>query len=348
MSATPAVPPLPAPGAALPPLPKGRYTSSHLARWCAAQRNWDKIHYDLDYAQRVAGLRERVINGALKQHLLVQCLDEAFDALPWIRRIAFRFTGPDYVGERLEVRGTVRSVLNDAGRPRVVVDLSIHNLEQDRATTTGWALLEWPHGDRRDADPAALPPDFALDESVEPPSGPVPAAIAARVGAEDERIESAGPLDASRLRLFADAVGGLRPEHYDDAAGRAGRHGTVVAPPLFPIHGLEAHPGQWPLSEDPEALGREGVNEIGRNLSRRFGLPSRGIVNGGGDVEVFSLLRVGETVCAASTLAGASVKRSAQGGAMLLTTALNTYRTRDGRLLLKERQTTVHRHFETP
>lgn len=334
-------------GAMLRPLPKGPYSASQVVRWCAAQQNWDRIHYDLEYAQQYAGLKERVVNGALKQHLLVQFLETALPAGAWIRRLNFRFVGPDLIGEALEVHGTVRSV-DESGMSRViVVDLGIRNVQQDKDTTAGWALVVLRGSRSTDSDLPAmrLPEQFVLDESVEAATGPVPAEVAALVGTEAEQVESAYPLDLSRLRLFADAVGGLRPMYFNPGSGRESPYGTVVAPPLFPVHGLEAEPDSLPLSNDPAAMGREGVNEIGRNLGRRFGFPSSGMVNGGSDIEITSLLRVGESVCATSRLLAANVKSSAKSGHMLLTTALNTYRTSTGRLLLKEKQTTVYRNF---
>ncbi|MCM5570400.1 MaoC family dehydratase N-terminal domain-containing protein [Burkholderiaceae bacterium FT117] len=337
----------PAPGQALPALVKGPYASSHIVRWCAAQQNWDKIHYDLDYAQRHAGLPERVVNGALKQHLLVQCLERAFGPAFWPWRLAFRFAGPDFLGEALSVGGSVRSVERRAGLEMVLVDVAITNLGQQRDTTLGSAVLvRRAPGDATEAFvvPEALG-DLALDESIEEPVGPVPPQLAVAIGEAPQRRVSAYPLDLSRLRLFADAIGDLRAEYFDPEAGRASAHGTVVAPPLFPIHGLEAMPGSLPLSTDPAAMGREGVNEIGRNLAARLGIALPGAVNGGNDVEIASLLRVGETVSATSAIVGASVKSGSRGAAMLIVRTLNTYRTTGGRLLLKEKQTSICRNF---
>lgn len=324
----------PAPGTALPSLRKGPYTSAHLVRWCAAQQNWDRIHYDADYAREVAGLKERVVNGALKQHLLVQLVDEAFGDAWCLRRIAYRFTGPDFVGESLQVEGTVRSVEPSGGDAIVVVDLVIRNLDQDRVTTTGWAALAPPGG-------TVLPGGFGLDDAVQGASGPVPAGIAALVGTQFESVVSAIPLDRSRLHLFADAVGGLRAKYYAPDGGAA-----PVAPPLFPIHALQPVPGSLPLSTHPEALGREAVNEMGRNFGRRFGVPDKGLTNGGNDAEILGLLAVGETACATSTLLGAAVKAGSGGTPMLLATVLNSYSTTDGRPLMRERQTTIYRNFE--
>jgi acyl dehydratase len=333
-----------APGLALGPLHKGPWTASRLARWCAAQQNWDRIHYDQAYAQGPAGLAERVVNGALKQHLLVQLLDETFGGAARVARLAYRFSGPDFVGESLEVNGRVRSVDPHEGSLLIRVDLAIRNVERGRDTTTGSATLVARTDGAPGPDPAAaLPASERLDETVQPVAGPVPAALAALLGAEYETITSAVPLELGRLYLFADAVGGLDPAYHAPGDGRA-----PTAPPLFPIHALQQLPGTLPLSDRPEAMGREGVSEAGRDFGRRFGLPDHGAVNGGNDAEIHGVLAVGETVQASSRLIGASVKTGSQGTPMLLTTVLNTYRTTTGRLLLRERHTSIFRNYEAP
>lgn len=321
-------------GSVLGPLRKGPYGSAHLVKWCAAQQNWDRIHYDAAYARDVAGLPERVINGALKQHLLVQLLDDAFGDTMRLRRLCFRFVGPDFVGDSLEVHGTVRSVESVGNATLLVVDLAIRNATQSKATTTGWAALS-------SAPDIPLPESLHMDDAVHATSGTAPPALEALVGSRFETAVSATPLDASRLFLFADAVGGLRDRYFRPADGS-----TAVAPPLFPIHALQPEPGSLPLSLDPEALGREGVNEMGRNFGRRFGVPDKGLTNGGSDVEVFSLLGTGETVRATSTMLGVAVKPGASGIPMLLTTVLNDYSTTGGRRLMREKQTTIYRNFE--
>lgn len=333
-----------APGMRLGPLRKGPWTASRLARWCAAQQNWDRIHYDQAYAQDVAGLAERVVNGALKQHLLVQLLDDAFGGAAPIARISYRFAGPDFVGESLEVHGRVRSVDPHDDHLLIRVDLGIRNVERDRDTTTGSATLVVRADGAPARDAAAeLPASERLDETVQPAVGPVPDALAALIGTEFESITSAVPLELGRLYLFADAVGGLDPAYHAPGDGR-----RATAPPLFPIHALQQLPGTLPLSDRPQAMGREGVSEAGRNFGRRFGLPDHGAVNGGNDAEIHGLLAVGETVQASSRLIGASVKTGSQGTPMLLTTVLNTYRTTTGRLLLRERHTSIFRNYEAP
>ncbi|HEY4068763.1 MAG TPA: MaoC family dehydratase N-terminal domain-containing protein [Burkholderiaceae bacterium] len=321
------------------------FTSAHLVRWCAAQQNWDKIHYDADYAREFGGLSERVVNGALKQHLLARFLTDAFDASARIVRLNYKFAGPDFVGEQLELRGRVVRVESANDRRFANVELEIWNPIQAKATTSGSAIMLLDTPSWQAADWERLPAAWRLDESVEPGDGAVPEAVRALLGRDDEQVTSFCALDASRLRLFADALTGLRAWHYDPRAAAAAGLAGIVAPDLFPIHSIEPEPGALPLSQERIAMGREAVSEVGRNFARRFGFPGNGMVNGGNETEIHSPLRLGETACATSRLVSARVKAGARGGDMLFTTSLNTYRTTTGRLLMREKQLIIYRNF---
>ena len=139
---------------------------------------------------------------------------------------------------------------------------------------------------------------------------------------------------------------GLRAIHHDPKAGAASVHGAVVAPPLFPLHGLDYAPGTHPLSDDPEASGREGVAELPHDLAARFGIKPSGSLNGGGRIQVHSLLRQGERIVATSTLAGARHRRGRAGGAMLIFDTINRFSEAGGRPLLTERHASIYRVSE--
>ena len=125
-----------------------------------------------------------------------------------------------------------------------------------------------------------------------------------------EAEESLYPLSASRLRLFAEAVGDCPEFQFGVAAGPSSAHGSVVAPALFPIHAIELAPGSRPLDPSAHATGREGSSEVGRNLAARLGLSEGAALNGGSSVEVHSLLAVGERVRAESRLAGCAAAKA--------------------------------------
>lgn len=332
----------PAAGAALPPLDKPRFTAAHIVRWMAAQQNWDRIHFDQAFCRDVAKLEAPVINGALKQHLIVQFLARALPgAWPW--RVDYQFTGPDFVGQKLQVRGTAGSCHEAGARTLLEVQVEIFNVDRGQVTTRGNAVLVLPQGSRPVLDALNLqaPEGFALPLDAAPPDPATPSHISARLGAELDARGSRYPLDLSRLRLFADAVMDLDPVHYDPDAPSP--WGGVVAPPLFPLHGLEALPGTHALGQAPDAQGREGVNEVGRDLGPQFGFSAAGGMNAGNRVQIHSLARVGERICARSTLVGARRRTGSRGGDMIFFETLNDYSEAGGRPLLTERQTVVLR-----
>lgn len=316
--------------------------SSHIVRWCAAQQNWDKIHYDQRYAHDVSGLPGPVINGALKQHLIVQFLNDSLKS-GWVWRLDYRFTGMDFIGQTLEVRGTISAVEKRIGYTLSHVDITIHNRELDETTTSGKAIVIFSDDhDLRFQGPSnlSLPDDFKVDEnpSAEDPKAPVE--VRAKLGKRLEYLRSDYAIDLSRLRLFADAIGGVHRIHYDPTCPGA-KEGKVLAPPLYPLHGIELMPGQRPLSTDPMSIGREGVNEIGRDMRRHFGIEISW--NGGNKVEIHSLAAVGERIAAESTLVAAAHRVGRRGGPMLCFETLNRYNVVNGRALLSERQTMICR-----
>jgi acyl dehydratase len=333
----------PAPGTALPPLDKPRFTGAHVVRWMAAQQNWDRLHFDQAFCTRQAGLQAPVINGALKQHLIVQFLARALPgAWPW--RVDYQFTGPDFVGEKLQVRGVAGATHVAGDRAFLEVQVEILNLDRGEVTTRGRAVVMLPRASGEtvlDALDIAAPESLALPLDAAAPDPAAPAHINARLGSELEDRASVYPVDLSRLRLFADAVMDLDPVHFDPAARSP--WGGVVAPPLFPLHGLEALPGAFPLSESQDAKGREGVNEVGRDFARQFGFGTAGGMNAGNRVQVHSLARVGERIRARSTLVGARRRTGSRGGDMIFFESLNHYSEAGGRPLLTERQTVVLR-----
>ena len=328
----------------LPALDKPRFTSAHIVRWLAAQQNWDKIHFDQVFCVDQAKLQAPVINGALKQHLVAQFLVQALPGCwPW--RMDYKFIGPDYVGDKLRVQGCITARQMHGGREFVSVQLEIVNTDRDEVTTRGTAVVVLDPAGRQLLDALTLdaPPGMELPEQVQAPDALVHANINSKLGSMLDNRASHYAIDLSRLRLFADAVMGLPACHYDTTAGAASPWGAVVAPPLFPLHALEALPGTLPLSEQADAQGREGVNEVGRDFGPLFGINAAGGMNAGNRVQLHSLARVGDYVHAKSTLVGVRQRSSKGGGEMIFFESLNHYTEAGGRPLLTERQTVVLR-----
>ena len=86
-------------GAELPSLDKGLIGYKHLARWCAAQQNWDKVHYNQDYTREYSCLKDVYVNGAIKAQSIVQFLASAFNHRGWVWRVDTNFCGMDFAEE---------------------------------------------------------------------------------------------------------------------------------------------------------------------------------------------------------------------------------------------------------
>jgi acyl dehydratase len=153
------------------------------------------------------------------------------------------------------------------------------------------------------------------------------------------------PLELDMLRQFALAVMDTDPLYYDPMAGKSGPYGTVVAPPLFPIHMFRAQPGKAdvlnPLQKNPDLDGTGSLDSI------LFGLPTieTGLVrliNGGNEIEFYRHLQLGETVRVTAKYADVTFKQSSKGP-MLIAKIESTFEAGDGELLLISRTTSIHR-----
>lgn len=131
-------------GDALPERSWGPLTEMHLMRWSAAIENWHRIHYDAPFAVEHDGLPGPLVNGSLKQHLIVQALRDWAGPTGWLWRLSFRFHGMDVVRDRLTFDATVtgRTALNDFGLCEVEVRL---RNQRDEVNTTGRATVVLPY-----------------------------------------------------------------------------------------------------------------------------------------------------------------------------------------------------------
>ena len=327
-------------GTELPSLDKGLIGYKHLARWCAAQQNWDKIHYNQDYAREYGQLKDVYVNGAIKAQSIVQFLSSSFGNLGWVWRVDTDFCGMDFAEEHLVIHGEVDDAVEAPPYVAVHVNFRIHNSDQGADTTKGQAIvLLDPEGRHLiEVDDQGLPDEWRVDTSITQADSQVPAIIRDKVGETMDVIESVIPVDLSRLRLMADAVMNVNPCHYHPEKAAKSAFGGVVAMPLYPLHGLESWPDAKPFDPNPETLGRESVTDIGRLNPTRFGLPSGGIMNGGNFVEIHSLARPGDTLAADCVLASSAYRTDHPAGPAIFVDTLNHYRTTTGRALITERQ----------
>lgn len=130
-------------GSRIPDLSWGRMTPVHIMRWSAAIENWHRIHYDRPFAVEHDKLPDVLINGSLKQHLLVQAVRNWVGPRGWLWYMSFRFHGMDVAGDTLVVTGLVndRRPFEDFGV--VQIALEIRN-QKDEISTSGIARAALP------------------------------------------------------------------------------------------------------------------------------------------------------------------------------------------------------------
>ncbi len=153
------------------------------------------------------------------------------------------------------------------------------------------------------------------------------------------------PVDRSSVRRFAQAIMDDDPLYWDDEYARNTRYGGVVAPPLFPLHVMRRHAG----ADDPlDRLEHDPSYDGSTEPALRYGLPDLPIplprlLNGGNDIRVYSLARIGEFLASRSRYVEI-FEKTGKTGALLFVVIETTYSEREsGRVLLKNRQTQIWR-----
>jgi len=168
--------------------------------------------------------------------------------------------------------------------------------------------------------------------------------IRALIDVPGPRFAAPGPLGADELRRFVQAVMEPDPVHWDAEAARASRYGGLVAPPLYVLHAARRAPG----TPDPLDRLEAEPDWDGLDVGAGFGglppleIPLTRVLNGGTEAELFRLPQLGEVIEAQSRYVDI-VDREGRSGPMVLATIETEYRTRDGAILARVRNTVIMR-----
>ena len=95
-------------GAALQPITRGPITRSQIARFAAATGDFNPIHTDEAFAQKI-GFPSVIAHGPLTLAFLTQLLGQNFGA-DRVRGVTAQFRAPILPGDTLRVEGTVTEV----------------------------------------------------------------------------------------------------------------------------------------------------------------------------------------------------------------------------------------------
>lgn len=128
--------PPPAPGATLEPITRGPISRSQIARFAAATGDFNPIHTDEAFAQKI-GFPSVIAHGPLTLAFLTQALGHNFGP-DRVRTVAAQFRAPILPGDTLRIEGTVTEV----GGGRVSCELRVVRGDDELvATGTGSAEI---------------------------------------------------------------------------------------------------------------------------------------------------------------------------------------------------------------
>jgi acyl dehydratase len=163
------------------------------------------------------------------------------------------------------------------------------------------------------------------------------------IGMRSKPKVSPEPIGPDALRRFVQATMETNSVHWDQATGEASRFGSVVAPPLYPIHAFRRPSGSPdPLHQDVPDHDWDGV---GKSDDRGLPPPPLGLsrhLNGGSEVEFFALAKIGETVTLTSEYVDIIEKEGRQGPFVVVRQDVD-YTNEDGQLLLTVHRSAIHR-----
>jgi acyl dehydratase len=122
-------------GYELPALRRGPITRQHLVEWCAAENDYNPLHYDERVAERMS-LPGTPIQGTLKFALLGQLIQRWVGRRGALKRISASYRGLNLEGEVIIARAKVRNV--EGGN--VTLDIWVEN-EAGTRSTAGEAVV---------------------------------------------------------------------------------------------------------------------------------------------------------------------------------------------------------------
>lgn len=153
------------------------------------------------------------------------------------------------------------------------------------------------------------------------------------------------PLERDTLRRFAQAIMDSDPTYFDEAHAAKTKYGSLVAPPLYPVHAFR-RPAGTPdpldaLAENHDADGTQGSMGVGYGLPA-VDMPYRRLLNGGNEIEFYRALKVGEVAVAQPRYVEVTLKQGKSGN-LLLVVIETRFTTEADELLLVNKQTLIWR-----
>lgn len=161
------------------------------------------------------------------------------------------------------------------------------------------------------------------------------------IGVQSPAVTSQ-PVSADAVRRFVQATGETDSVYWDREQAER-RYGSMVAPPLYPMHAFRRAAGT------PDPLDRAGQDPDWDGLIIESGaalppldIPLHRSLNGGSSVEILALAKIGEPVVRTSTYEGFD-EREGRSGPLVVVRTRSDYRDTSGQLLIVVHQSSIRR-----
>jgi acyl dehydratase len=331
-------------GMEIPKQEYGPWSNAHITRWCAAQENWERFHYDYKFATEQFGLEDIVANGNWRKHPLARAFKDWAGEGGWLWKIQMQYRGMHYPFDVFNVWGRVREMKEVDGIGIVDLDCGMTN-QHGQETSPGSAIVAVPLKNGKDVPYPFVPPPSLQGPEYDHEPGHnlenakyVNAEVRSHIGYETEG-EAWDEISKPELRRFSQAIPDPDPLYWDEEYAKGTRFGSIMAMPLYPVDGFK-HPPTEPdqltlrLKEDPNYWGGPPGRMSGEHEDHIPGLPTGGALNGGQSYEVLGLARLGEKLSRKSRLLDV-YERQGSKNRLVFTVSGTTYFNSKGEVLLK-------------
>lgn len=322
----------------------GPWSNAHIARWCAAQENWERFHYDYKFATSVFQLDDIVANGNWRKHPIARVFKDWAGHGGWLWKLQMQYRAMHYPFDVFTVWARIREMREIDGIGIVDLDCGMRN-QNGQETSPGSAVVAIPLRNGPDVAYPFVPPQELRepDDYYEPGHNMEGALyvndeVRSQIGLESEG-QSWDSVSLPELRRFSQAIPDPDRLYWDEEYARSTRWGSVMAMPLYPVDGFK-HPPTEPdqltrrIRENPNYWGGPPGVMSGERDHEIQGLPTQGGLNGGQSYEVLGLARLGEKLSRKSRLLDI-YERQGSKNRLVFTVTGTTYYNSEGEVILK-------------
>lgn len=127
-------------GDEIPPTEYGPLTILETVRWAGVQENWERLHWDREFAREHSRLKTFIASGAYRQALLARTLTDWVSPGGALRKLRVRHVAPTFEGDSIRYFGRVVAKSAFADDPWVECEINGKN-QRDESILTARCVL---------------------------------------------------------------------------------------------------------------------------------------------------------------------------------------------------------------